>query len=377
MYIAESDTIDVMHNGEVQSFGEGLYFGLDESVYHRIPALSSTGLKNLLISAPDFYFNSELNPLREEDAEDEDAKEWRVFGKASHTRILEGKEIFDSLYCVEFIAPEGCLDTISDLKKALDDMGVPSQSKWKKADYIAAVLNANPNALIYDNEREKYYRETGGRIQLTQKEMRRIEIAAAMIEHHPELKHCFTGGHPEVTVIWRATVTIDNKPVILWFKARLDYLKPQAIVDLKTFTNMRNKPIDQALHDVVENMKYHIQTAFYLLAGQAAIVFAKRGMVAVYTKRCAPTAGFLQALLESNGHQFVNVFQKKGGAPLARGKYFSPKLKKLEEARDYIDHAIKLFCKYYAQFGNELWVDDSSITEFVDDEFPARRINPF
>ena len=48
--------------------------------------------------------------------------------------------------------------------------------------------------------------------------MRRIEIAAAMIEHHPELRHCFIGGYAEVTVIWFE----DG----LWFKARFDYLKP-------------------------------------------------------------------------------------------------------------------------------------------------------
>ena len=379
MYIVESETINFLYNGELKEIGEGLYFGMPEDLYHRIPALSSTGLKNLLISAPDFYFNSELNPLRDEDAEDEDASEWRKFGKAAHTRVLEGRAVFDSLYCVEFIPPEGCLDTISDLKKALDDLGVPSQSKWKKADYVAAALAANPNVLIYDNEREKYYRETGGRIQMTQKEMRRIEIAAAMIEKHPELRFCFTGGHPEVTVIWKQTVKDkDGKPVTLWFKARIDYLKPNAIVDLKTFANKNNKPIDQALHDAVEYLGYYIQTVFYVYAGAWAIEFAKRGIVTTYSvHRFGPNPEFLEELKASTGHGFVNVFQKKGGAPLARGKRFSPKLKKFEEAKDKIEYAIQLFIQYYQTFGKEIWVDVSAITEFSDDEFPARRINPF
>lgn len=389
MYIAESDTIDFMYQAQPQSFGEGLYFGLPEDIYHRIPAISSTGLKNLLVSAPDFYFNSELNPFREEDGEDEDAKEWRVFGKASHTRVLEGKKVFDSLYCVEYLAPEGCLDTVSDLKawvasRGIDTKGLKSNagnppSKWGKSEWIEYVQSIDPNVLIFDVEQAKYFRETNGRIQMTQKDLRRIEIAAAMIEKHPELRYCFTGGFAEVTVIWKqVAIDHDGKSITLWFKARIDYLKPEAIVDLKTFTNMRNKPIDQALHDAVENMKYHVQTAFYTAAGIRAIGFARRGITTTYSvQRFGPTPEFLKELAASKGHTFMNVFQKKGGAPLARGKKFSQALRKFTEAQDYIELAIKLFCRYYQMFGTDIWVDVSSITEFVDDEFPARRINPF
>lgn len=364
----DAPKIEFMHKmrNEVITITPGIYFGMPEDIYHAIPALSSTGLKNLLVSAPDFYFNSWLNPLRDEDAEDEDAKEWRRFGRASHTRNLEGKKIFDTLYCVEFIAPEGCLDTVSDLKKYCAENAIDTKgsSKWGKAEWINQVRFHNKDVLIYEVEKEKYYQETGGKIQLTEKEMRRLEIAAAMIEKHPELRHAFTDGYAEVTVIW-----FDNG---LWFKARFDYLKPRAIVDLKTFTNKQNKPIDMALYQAMAGLKYHIQVGHYSEAAIWAAKFARENTVTTYgVERFGPSPEFLQALGRAQSHEFYFVFQKKGGAPLARGKKFPASIGMMECARASIQHAIELYQKYYANFGEEIWVDDSSISDFEDALFPT------
>lgn len=359
--------IEFMHNmrNQVITITPGLYFGMPEDIYHAIPALSSSGMKNLLISPPDFYFNSWLNPLRDEDAEDEDAKEWRRFGRASHTRILEGKEVFDTLYCVEFIAPEGCLDTVSELKKYCIEnlIDTKGSSKWGKAEWIAAVKFHNPSALIYDVEKEKYYQETGGKIQMTVKEMRRIEIAAAMIEKHPELRHAFIGGYAEVSVIWMEGG--------IWFKARFDYLKPRAIVDLKTFTNMQNKPIDRALYNAMAGLKYHIQSYHYTHAANLAAEFAKLGAITTYGQRFTPTQEWLHELSRATHHEFFFIFQKKGGAPLARGKKLNIDSGMMACGKASIEMAIDLYKKYSAEFGNEVWVDKSPISDFVDGEFPT------
>lgn len=369
-------TISFRHvtRGQDLEFRPGIYFGMPDDVYHGIPALSSTGLKNLLISAPDFYFNSWLNPLRDEDQEDGDSSEWRRFGKASHTRNLEGKKVFDSLYCVEYLPPEGCLESVSDLKswvaaRGIDTKGTTSKagnppSKWNKSEWIEFVQSIDSNALIADIEKEKYWRETNCRIQLTQREMRRIEIAAAMIENHPELKHAFTGGYAEVTVIW-----IENG---VWFKARFDYLKPRAIVDLKTFTNMRHKPIDMALHETMAGMKYHIQVGLYTRAAEWAAGFARLGITTTYGARFTPDVDFLSKLGENKtGHEFYNVFQKKGGAPLARGKKFPRSLNMMACATASIDMAIEKYLAYSAEFGSGVWVDKSSISDFEDALFPV------
>lgn len=358
-------SINFMHQGQPQQITAGLYFGMPEDLYHAIPALSSTGMKNLLVSPPDFWFNSWLNPLRAEDAEDDEAKEWRIFGRASHTRILEGKEIFDTLYCVEFIAPEGCLDTKADLQRYCDDNGISYKKSWNKPEYISTIQACGHNPLIYDVEKEKYYRTTSGRIQLSQKDMRRIAIAASMIENHQELKYTIIGGYAEVTIIWF------DEELRLWFKARVDRLKPQAIVDLKTFTNKHNMPIDQALYLAMAGLKYHIQVGHYSKAAEWAIKFAKAGMISTYGQRFTPSKEFLEALANSPGHEFYFIFQKKGGAPLARGKKFPPKMEMMKCAVASIEHAIMLFKQYSEMYGEGVWVDNSPITDFEDAMFPT------
>jgi hypothetical protein len=82
---------------------DGMHFGLDAEVYHAIPALSASGIKNLLISGPDFYYRCPwLNPAYEEEETDTVAK---TAGRAYHTRILEGRQTFYQQYGPTFDAP--------------------------------------------------------------------------------------------------------------------------------------------------------------------------------------------------------------------------------------------------------------------------------
>ena len=65
--------------------------------------------------------------------------------------------MFDELYCVEFIAPEGCLKTIPDLKNYCAQNGIDTKgsSKWGKSEWVSAVQFANPNVLIHEVEEAK------------------------------------------------------------------------------------------------------------------------------------------------------------------------------------------------------------------------------
>src|SRR5262249_30177801 len=145
--------------------------------------------------------------------------------------------------------------------------------------------------------------------------IRRIEIAAAMIEHHPQLGRAFTGGMPEVSVFW----TDDRTGVPC--KARFDYLKPRAIVDLKSYENVIGLPVRKAIARCVANYRYHIQAAFYLEGAKAAreLVTAGRIFGVVDT-------GFVKALVDTRERTFLFVFQQKGPAPLARGMVLAPGL---------------------------------------------------
>ena len=124
---------------------DGVHFGLDADTYHSIAALSSTGIKNLLISGPDFWYRTPwLNP----DYVDEDS-EAKIIGRAYHARILEGREVFYDNYAPTFEAPPDCIKTVDDLKDSLIKCGI-EKHKRAKADLIEQLLEVQPGAQIYD-----------------------------------------------------------------------------------------------------------------------------------------------------------------------------------------------------------------------------------
>lgn len=329
---------------------DGVYFHLPEQDYHEIHALSASGIKNILISNPDFWFRSPMNPMRVDDPTDA-----MTIGKAFHKRILEGREKFHDSYAVAFEAPKDCLRTVEDLKDALIKCGI-EKPKGLKPYLIEQLLERQPNALILDELKADYELLHHGKEFLSAELIGSIEVSAAMIEKHPALSKCFSGGYPEVSVIW----TEDG----VRFKARFDYLKPRALIDLKTFGNFLNKPIDSAIYSAMASGKYHIQASFYLRAVKVAQAAA------------APVdfdgdPKWLRAFTDCKEHDFFFIFQAKGVAPLARGKKFNRgSLWSCGEVA--IDEAIRRYKFCMETFGPDTpWVDNIPIDEFDDSLFPA------
>jgi hypothetical protein len=66
-----------------------------------------------------------------------------------------------------------------------------------------------------------------------------VRKAAAAITSNPHLARAFMGGAAEVSVFWVKDVV----PL----KARFDYFKPRAVIDLKGFANQRERLADVAI----------------------------------------------------------------------------------------------------------------------------------
>lgn len=336
------------------SLDSGVYFGLDEAAYHEVHALSASGIKHLRISTLDFWARSPLNP----DREDEEESQAKIIGKAYHKRIVEGRGEFQRLYAPA-IDPDdfpNALRTVDEMKEALARHGV--KPKGNKASVAAAVVAADPDALVWDHLIENHQRRHHGKTLLPADLIRRIEISAAMIERHPQLGKAFTGGYPEVSIFWT------DQEFGVPMKARLDYLKRAAIIDLKTFENMNGMPVDKAIARTIANYKYHIQARLYLDAVRQAKRLIKEGRT---FGEVDPL--FLESVLASDGHTFMFVFQQKGVAPIARG-FVLPALT-LDLGRMEIDDAKRRFAECRERFGADPWVDDSEVRTFDSTEFPA------
>lgn len=350
--------------------------------YLAIPALSNSGIKKMLVSSMDFWVNSWMNPNPPQD------KEARHFldGRAYHARICEGEDEFNKRYAPAFESAHypDALDNTDDLKawlRTAKESGHDVKLTGKKDFLIEQIQKINPNTQIIDVLKTEYAKKCSGREFVQNDTMQQIEFAAAMIEKHPEISKCFQGGYSEVTIVWYETVLLDPqspKEYKVLMKARLDYLKLQAIVDLKTFANMHGKPIDRAIYSDISQNKYHIQTAVYYRAVERAKGFAQSGQYGEYSNGeihpvvSESMASWVEEFSKCDMPQFVFVHQQKGPAPVARANVM-PRDNVYACGQHAVRESMEKFVRCLEMYGDEgtPWVDIEPIGRLDDEGFPA------
>lgn len=343
---------------------EGIYFGLPDTIYHDIPALSASGVKMLRVSTLDFWSRSWMNANREEDIGDE--SDAQILGTAYHARILEGRDVFLTRFApdIDPKAYPNALRTADDVQGRLRDLkkqGAEVKLNGKKGALIDALLALEPTAQIWDVICDGYAKEHPGKTFLPPDLMDKIEFSAAMIERKPDLKDDFRNGMPEVTVVYRCPDTE------ILCKLRMDYLKPRSIKDLKSFSNVQQRPIKDAIRREFANRRMPYQAAWYLDGARYIASFVKRGQVFGEVEK-----DFLIKLASDYEKDFKFVFVQKGPAPVARGWRFSPKLGTFEIAKARNDTAKMHFAECLAAYPDGApWVDAVPTEDFNDEEIPT------
>jgi exodeoxyribonuclease VIII len=271
-----------------------IIYDMPEEEYHKIKALSSSGIKKLLVSAQDFWKWSWMN-----EDKDEDKSEAFNVGSAYHKRILEGKAAFDNAYAVK---PE-------------------CDRRTKVGKEIYAQFKAEyPDAKEVDQKLKNY-----------------IEAAATRIETKPELSKYFTGGKPEVTILW----TDDETGVPM--KARLDYTHSDMIVDLKTFSNSNDTNLKQLIVSHIARYQYNVQYAVY-------------------------TEAFKQAF--ETLPEFYFFFQQSGRDNNTIPVKFNDDLLLAQKGMGDMRKGINKFRDMYEKFNESEWFEPDQTLEFVDEDFP-------
>lgn len=367
----------------------GIYFGMPEEVYHALPALASHGIRNLA-SSPMLYwsrtqFVSDLARKREVEKDKKDPAH-RTIGKAYHCRIMEGADEFHRRFAVELTEEdcEGALESTDQIKAAIAALGHKPHSKVpdhlpdggeymraaKKADWIAQLLELDPDAKILDVINREHREKHDGKLFVSAEVHEQIEIAAAMVEQDPEVRHAFTGGHAEVVLIWFCEKT--GVPC----KARVDYLKLKAAVDLKTVANQRGMSMERAIAQEVAGYKYTIQPSFYVEGIQAVkrLVRDHTAKVTVYNRdgQDAPAlmAWAAKWAAEEAEPEWLWVFQQKGDAPITRGVFY-PLQGSTRQVVDQIVTAQKeRFKQFSTAFGTDPWLDVAPIYDMADEDLP-------
>lgn len=345
----------------------GIYFGLPEDEYHADPALSSSGIRKLLTSPLDFWVNSPLNP-----GYVDEKTEAMIVGTAFHRRLLEPAR-FAEMYAT---APDkgdypDAVDGAEDLRKLCADLGVKKSGTI--ADLCERILEVNPDAELWPVIKAGLLKQTQGRIVLRPSVMADIERAAKIVLLHQAATRAMSGGYSEVSVFW-----IDPESGVR-LKARIDYLKVKAIVDLKTFSNSLGKPVKSAVASAVANGGYHIQAVMYDQAVRAAkYLLRTQKSAAVHFVGHEVPNDWLTSFAACESHAFAFVFIEQGpvtnvvvrefrradGPGGSENLYWNAGLAGVREA-------IRIYETCMATHGpDKPWIIDYPMAPFADVEFP-------
>lgn len=372
---------------------DGVYFNMAEEVYHGLPRLSASGVANLRISPATFWARSWMNPDK---AEQDDPTKAQILGRAYDVAYLT-PDRFDKQFVRQVDKDDFEIVTHADIKAALKDRGLkPTLSSDEGVLEAAMRLRdhgfADPIyhiALAAQNDDG----ERTGRTPIRGDYYDQIITDAERLRMDPDVGKLVTGGFAQVSILWT-----DEKSRIKW-KARIDYLSPEAIVDLKTFENSSGKEVERCLADAVRYNRYYIQAVLYWQA-----IERLRGSADVQRETILHDAGKDQQRLigdicngENAPLEWWWVFIEKGGVPniLARQfrmtndphphhlyqaptpesrEVFREKMKRpsqlFEKARLEIDDAVKVYQDCMEIWGErEPWGSLRPVGEIGDEDF--------
>ena len=361
----------------------GIHFGIEEEAYHRLPCFSNSLLRKLLASPTLMWANSYLNPEREE----KDAEHFRI-GKAYHAMILEGHDAYTKRF---YPLPDPkdypkALQTADEVKNALKardlkpvtrvdvEGGKDGETRAAvKADHVAQLMAADRTALVWDHIVGQAERYAGGRTLIKSDDDLRIRMCARMIQQDPELAKAFKGGYPEVTLIWR-----DPRQGVL-MKARIDYLKLKAIVDLKTYANVKELSARKAIARTIGEKAYALQPAVYCQgADEVRNIVRAHGASAIHfhdgwteEQRSDATAWALKWATWTEPDRFLWLFQAKGSAPVTRAFYHPLSGTLHSIAQSMFTEGVRKFRECADIFGSDVpWLDLGEIDDLEEGEIP-------
>lgn len=293
---------------EEEALADGIYFHMPEEQYHALDRLSATGIKKLIVSALQFYTETF------DDSFHRPSSIAMHKGKAYHKRILEGQDEFYKCYVERLNKDnfEGVLDTAADLKDycSKHDIAVTGT----KPVLIQRILDVEPQMKdkILSLMQEAFDKEHAAQIQMTHDEFHEVEKAATILEAS-DLALNFSGGFPEVSILWTDEYGIKCK-------SRIDYLRHDKIADLKTFSNSQRKSIHACVSQAIAYEKYHVQAVFYMEGLEAIKSMIESGN---YYNDSPENIDFLDSLAINN-QEFTFIFQESGQVNNCAARKFVP-----------------------------------------------------
>jgi hypothetical protein len=277
---------------------EGIYFGMPAAEYHAAPGLSHSGMLDLGVS-PLRYWHRHINPAR---PPEEPTPAMRL-GTAIHAAILE-PSAFRARYAKRLDRADypDALDTIDDLVAWLAARDQPTKHK-RKADLVERVRQCDPTQPVWQDLVSRHARESAGKELLAPEDWAAAEDAARTVHADPAAQEVLSAGEAEVSFFVR-----DPESGVM-LKARMDHVSVELTVDLKSFSNTRNKETGQAIRDAIYERRYYEQAVFYHDVRELARRRLAEGSLGCYGDF---DPSFVEALGRQSRHGFAFVFVESG-----------------------------------------------------------------
>ena len=282
-----------------KKYPEGLYFGMPEEEYHSIPFFSRSFAVDILCDLEQALYNLE-NPIEQTEA--------MLFGCKVHHLFLE-PELFDKLYVT---APDSesynekgykILNTNDDIKEFLKSVDEKKSGNRPELIERAKPYLEKEKALIWSEVRQEFLDDlkATSRIELTNSDLEKVDGLRRSFAKRSQCKEILSSGYPEVTIIWQ-----DEETGVMC-KCRLDYLRPEAVGEIKTFSLKYNKPLFEALVDELRFRKYNWQFAFYFDALDQIITKIKDKKAKVFG---VDNQEWIDKLLNNTDRKYFFLFVK-------------------------------------------------------------------
>lgn len=354
---------------------DGVYVGLPEDVHHGDFALGSTDHKAILFSATQWYFKSKLNGspiLKETPAE----SAFRDYGGLIHTAVLEPDK-FDLRYTTALAKPENLLTTKDQMAEALRGVGVSSAREGMPKDELVSLCRHMSLPTLEDWKEEAALLLDGRQV-ISEGWYNSVQIVLTSLRRHSRAKHVFKNGLSEVTIIWTDPSTG------IRCKARIDYLRPGAIIDLKTYSLTDGQEAIDAFLGAVDRWGYDMQWAMYYEAVTQALPRLVEEL-AIYTWEHGDIAGL------SDGHEDVELLKRIAACEKPAWTWVSvstspvPEIDVLDAPLNGLVHAagkVKVdearaeYLRHVERYGLDTpWVADRGLIKLSDESFRPGMVN--
>lgn len=222
---------------------------LSNEAYHSGPGVSKSKLDAIAIS-PLNYWDQYINPNRPP----REYKHAFAVGDGTHKLVLE-PGTFEQTYAVGFdkSAHQGALDTIDDLKQALNKLGVPARGT--KPELIRMLREEDPSAKIMAVLEAEHNAGLDGKIILPATDYKNMLSMLNAVHMHHTAGGLLHNATVEQSFFWQ-------DPEGTLRKCRTDSITwdGQFVADLKTTDDVSLDGFGRT----IAQRRYHVQAAWYL-----------------------------------------------------------------------------------------------------------------